>query len=185
MLTLKVINIFGAPGVGKSTTATGLFNVMKLKGLNVEYVSEFAKDLTWGKDWMGLSHQLSILAEQDYRLRRLEGQVEWVITDSPLPLQIAYMGDEWLNIGLDRLAWDAFDRYDNYSVLIQRNAAVTYQMAGRNQTMEQAMMLDNVIDNLYHTAALDNEDFCFELMAQANSPWMVYDWLMENEYGAD
>lgn len=180
MQSPKVINLFGAPGVGKSTVATGLFNLMKTQGHSVEYVSEFAKDLTWSKDWMGLAHQPSILAEQDYRLFRLRGQVEWVITDSPLPMQIAYMGDEWTNAKLDHLAWDLFARYENLNVLVTRNSKFPFQQAGRNQSEAEAMVLDNVIDNLFHTAILDDEDMALELEASPQAPYDIYEWVLDS-----
>lgn len=176
--TLKVINLFGAPGVGKSTTAAGLFNLMKCYGHSVEYVSEVAKDLTWSKDWMGLAHQPSILAQQDYRIYRLKGQVEWVITDSPLPMQIAYQGEEWTRAGLDKFTWSLFERYENFNVLVTRNGKLPFEQAGRNQNAEEAMMLDNVIDNIFHTAILDDEVFSLELEASNKAPYTIYDWLM-------
>lgn len=180
MQNLKVINLFGSPGAGKSTTAAGLFNLMKLKGFNVELITEVAKDLTWEKNWMGLAHQPSILAQQDYRLFRLRGQVDWVITDSPLPIQIAYQGEEWLQAGLDKFTWDLFSRYENYNVLIHRNTQRHYQEAGRNQTLEEAMVLDNVIDNLFHTAILDDEldqDLHLEVTAREVACYEIYEWL--------
>lgn len=178
MQSPKVINLFGAPGVGKSTVATGLFNLMNTRGQSVEYVSEYAKDLTWGKNWMGLAHQPTILAEQDFRLYRLRGQVEWVITDSPLPLGIAYMGEEWTEMGLDRMAWDMWSRYENLNVLVNRNRAFPYEGAGRNQDEAGAMVLDNVIDNIFHTAILDDEDLALELTASHDAPYRIYNWLM-------
>ena len=39
-----VINLFGGPGCGKSTTMARLFADLKARGYNVEMVSEFAKD---------------------------------------------------------------------------------------------------------------------------------------------
>lgn len=181
MLTLKVINLFAGPGAGKSTAASGLFNLMKLRGHNVELVSEFAKDLTYEKHWQGLSNQLLILGQQDQRLRRLEGQVEWVITDSPLPIGIAYMGESW-KPWLERTTWDAYDQYCNFHILLHRGQ-FAYHKEGRNQTKEQAMVLDNVIDNLWHTASLDEEDFSLELVSDSQSPYRIYQWLMEGEGG--
>ena len=69
-LTLKVINLWGEPGAGKSTVAAGLFNLMKLMGEKVELVTEYAKDLTYEKNHVSLQNQLLILATQDNRLRR-------------------------------------------------------------------------------------------------------------------
>lgn len=48
------INIFGGPGVGKSTISSGLFYQMKTRGYKVEFISEYAKDLTYGKDFVKL-----------------------------------------------------------------------------------------------------------------------------------
>lgn len=179
---MKVINIFGAPGTGKSTTATGLFNLMKLCGHSVEYVSEFAKDLTWEKNWQGLSHQPSVLAEQHRRLFRLEGQVEWAITDSPLPMQIAYQGERWTKAGLDELTWGLFEQYENFNVLLLRNKEIPYEAAGRNQSEAESMKLDNVIDNLFHTATLDFPEFSIELTTAANTPHAIYKWLFRGDH---
>ncbi len=44
---LKVINLWAGPGAGKSTTAAGLFNLMKIRGYNVELVTEFAKEMVY------------------------------------------------------------------------------------------------------------------------------------------
>lgn len=184
MLTLKVINLFGAPGSGKSTAAAGLFNLMKLRGHSVELVSEYAKDLTYERNWMGLDNQLMILAQQDARLRRLEGQVEFAITDSPLPTGIAYMGDRW-KPGLERTTWDVYDHYDNYHVLLTKGK-FPYDPAGRNQDEAGAAILANVIDNIFHTATLDEEDFALELVSTEQTPYAVYNWLMsmEQDFGA-
>lgn len=39
----KIINLFGGPGVGKSTIASGLFYYMKIAGYNVEAPQEWCK----------------------------------------------------------------------------------------------------------------------------------------------
>lgn len=176
MVNLKVINLMGAPGCGKSTTAAGLFNLMKITGKSVELVTEAAKDWTWSKDWMHLKHQPSILAEQDFRLARLEGQVEWAIADSPLPAQIAYMGDEWLACGLDEMAYDLFDRYTNFTVLLTRGD-FEYQKAGRNESSEEAMKLANVMDNIWHTTTMDYPEFAMEVTSTELTAHQIYNWI--------
>ena len=42
---MKVINLFGAPSCGKSTTMLGLTYQMKMLGLNVENTPEFFKEM--------------------------------------------------------------------------------------------------------------------------------------------
>ena len=92
---MKVINLFGGPGVGKSTAAAGLFYEMKKRQLSVELVTEYAKDMVWEKRWNILDDQLYILAKQHRRIARLaEHGIEYVITDSPISLGLVYLKPE-------------------------------------------------------------------------------------------
>lgn len=154
-LPLKVINFWGGPGSGKSTTATGLFNIMKNLGIEVEYVGEYAKDLTYQQDKMGLDNQLLILAEQDARLRRLVGKVTWAITDSPLPLSIAYITREYTE-WLPETVWGAYERYHNHDFLLRRVKG--YQTYGRNQTEHEALAKDINVTELFREATDLGED---------------------------
>ena len=42
-----LVNLFGAPGAGKSTGAAYIFSQLKMNGINAELVTEFAKDKVW------------------------------------------------------------------------------------------------------------------------------------------
>ena len=42
-----VVNLFGAPGAGKSTGAAYIFAILKMHGIDAELVTEFAKDKLW------------------------------------------------------------------------------------------------------------------------------------------
>lgn len=181
MLNLKVINLYAGPGAGKSTLAAGLFNLMKNLQYRVELVTEFAKDTTYEKNYGVLQNQLVVLAEQDRRLRRLEGQVEWVITDSPLPLGLVYMTPEYEH-WLTPAVWGAFNRYQNYHVLVQRSDAHPYQKYGRTQDLSEAMKLDCMIDCLYAKAVEeDGEDFAMEVKSNHKAPYKVFEELIDGE----
>jgi predicted ATPase len=86
----KFINIFGGPGVGKSTTTAALFSVMKMSGYNVELVTEVAKDFVWEDRATTLTIQPYITIKQFRNLIRLKGKVEYVITDAPILLGCVY-----------------------------------------------------------------------------------------------
>lgn len=43
MTKTLLVNLFGGPGTGKSTTRAGLFNTLKLTGVNSEEVPEHAE----------------------------------------------------------------------------------------------------------------------------------------------
>jgi hypothetical protein len=61
---MKVINLWAGPGAGKSTTAAGLFFLMKLTGRRVELVTEYAKEVVYDQDPTRIKNQLLILAKQ-------------------------------------------------------------------------------------------------------------------------
>lgn len=140
----KVINLYGGPGVSKSTTATGVFSCLKLHGVSCEYVSEYAKDLTWEKARNNLENQVKVFGEQQHRMWRLMGQVDIIITDSPLPLCMIYnkQGCEQLN----QLVLSEYNKMENYNYLLKRNKP--YVTIGRNQTEEEAKQIDTEVRQL-------------------------------------
>jgi hypothetical protein len=136
---MKVINLFGGPGAGKSTTAAGLFFLMKTKGLKVELVTEYAKDLTYERNWTRLHSQLAVTAEQCYRLDRLAGQVDWVVTDSPVILGAIYGKKKFERT----TAIQAFHEFDNVNFIIDR--VKPYQPYGRRESQQSAQHIDERI----------------------------------------
>lgn len=143
---MKVINIFGGPGIGKSTTAAGLFTKMKLAGYRVELVTEYAKDLTYEAAHSVLGNQLAILGEQDRRLRRLNGKVDYVITDSPLLIGLVYVVQPYNEPWFTNAVTGAFNSYENINVVLHR--VKPYQLYGRNHTESQAIEIDRKIEGI-------------------------------------
>lgn len=174
MHDLKVINFFAEPAAGKSTAAAGLYNLMKQMGMSVELVSEYAKDLTYEKSYSLLDNQLLILAQQEHRLRRLVGNVEYAITDSPLPLGLAYLSKErdgWMV----PTVWAAFDQYKNFNVLMKRPDGRAYDPKGRNQTADEAGELKLTVEALFMEAIEDfPEHPALVLEADFMAPYMVH-----------
>lgn len=127
---MKVINIWGAPGAGKSTIAAGLFHLMKISGYNVEYVQEYAKSMYYGRGRQ--ETQFKIAACQNEKMEELRGEIDWVITDSPLLLSLVYCGDDYHKSFASFLV-DVNNSYDNIHFLVQRNKDVPYNPNGRYQ----------------------------------------------------
>jgi hypothetical protein len=147
---MKVINIFGGPGIGKSTQAYDLFVNLKKLGKNVDVIPEYAKKLVYRNATNILAkEQLYIFSKQihEYRIREQAG-VEIVICESPLPLSIVY---NKLNSSedfkyFDELVWHEFNKYENINIILNRET--DYQNIGRYQDIDGAINVDNLVKNL-------------------------------------
>ena len=119
----KIINLFGNPGSGKSTIAAYLFSELKRRNIEVELVTEVAKDYVWQEDSKSLSNQVLIFAEQLKRIDRLIGKVKYIITDSPLLLQIGYYKERKLpnSKAFTKLCKAYNNRYNNINIYLKSN----------------------------------------------------------------
>lgn len=143
---MRVINVFGGPGAGKSTTAAGVFHKMKTMRREVELVTEYAKDMTWEGRKNILTDQLYVLAKQNRRLERLKShKVDWVISDSPLVLGLIYQPPEYFQT-FQPFLMEVFNSYDNINIMLSRD--FEYNPVGRNQTAEQAAQIDADLHSL-------------------------------------
>jgi len=156
-----VVNLFGAPGSGKSTGAAYIFAKLKLAGINAELVTEFAKDKVYERSEAVFENQLYILGKQSFRLSRLEKEVDVVVTDSPLLLSIYY--NERTNADDDYkgefacIAHHHHRRYTNYNYFINR--AKAYNPRGRFQTEEEADKIAEEQKTMYiNMLILNGED---------------------------
>ncbi len=143
MKKTKIINLFAGPGASKSTTAAILFGKMKQMGINCELVSEYAKHATWRKDTVALSDQLYITAKQNFKLHILNGQVDYIISDSPLILGINYVRPNFLPKTYNNMVIELFNSYDNINFFINRKKK--YNPIGRSQTEDEAKAIDREI----------------------------------------
>lgn len=133
---MRVINLFGAPGSGKSTLAAGLFYELKMKHINVELVTEYAKDMVWEERHNIFQDQIYILGKQNRRLLRLKDKVDLVVTDSPIIMGITYMVATPYDETLSNLIAEVFLTYNNFNVFVNRKHQ--YSEIGRNQNEYEA-----------------------------------------------
>lgn len=159
----KVINIFGGPGVGKSRNAAALFVALKDKHIPCELVTEYAKQMTYENRSNILADQLYILAKQNRKLVPMRGVVDYVISDSPLPIGLMYMPEDYYKT-FPALVHEVFGSYDNINVVIERNPEFPYQQYGRNQDEYQAKLKSAEIDELLRISGIP----VFRVMAGAN-----------------
>lgn len=117
---MKVINILGGPGIGKSTAAAKVFYKLKERGLSVELVTEVAKDIVYEEQLKILKDQLFVFAKQNRRMERLRGKVDYVVTDSPGILALAYQIPDYYPT-FEPLVVDVFNSYDNINFMLNRH----------------------------------------------------------------
>lgn len=132
----KVLALYAGPGAGKTTMSADVFARLKHAGYNVELVREYAKELVW--EYGNIPPHITqsdIVAEQYRRQAILMGQVELIITDSPIILSTIYGSSM-------EEAKSYHDQFDNYEVLIERKKA--YNPKGRYQDERQAKALDTL-----------------------------------------
>lgn len=146
----KILNIqfFAGPGVGKSTNASGVFYFMKLAGYNVEFISEYAKGLTYSQDFTKLKDQLMILANQYHKYYRTKNSnLDYLIHESPFLMSLAYFtGDDVIKEEFFKpLVLNMYNNLNNLNIFLERNLENGYQEFGRNQTLEEAIQKDNEI----------------------------------------
>jgi len=129
---MKIINLFGGPGVGKSTLAAGVFSLMKLEGKDVELVTEYAKELVWESVALENLSQLNIFANQYKRIARLDGKVEYVVTDSPLLLSSIYLTYNMdFDPALDKVIVHAHRYWETRDFLVKRDPNRRFTEVGR------------------------------------------------------
>jgi adenylate kinase len=130
-----IVNLFGAPGAGKSTTRADVFRRLKQAGVNAEEVYEHAKKLTWSSRSEELRCQPYIFGKQLRDMEILMGKVDVIITDSPLILcdyyTQKYRPDAYPP-ALSTLIVQQFQAMGGLNFFIER--VNPYQQAGRNQS---------------------------------------------------
>lgn len=136
-----VINLFGGPGSGKSTTCAGLFAKLKLAGVNCEMALEYAKDKVWEESYKTLNNQIYVFGKQLHKLFRLKDKVDVIITDSPILLSIYY--DKTKNPYLKDLVLDQFNSFRNLNYFVVRDE--TYNPNGRIQTKQESENIDEAL----------------------------------------
>lgn len=144
----RVINLYGGPGTGKSTSAAILYGMLKIAGENAELVREYVKDWAWEGRKPGPFDQLYFLGKGIRKETLLYGKVDWIVTDSPVMLGIYYAR----KYASDKVAKAVEETCKNFyadakshgvehvHVMLQRTKK--YNPAGRYQTEEEAKEID-------------------------------------------
>lgn len=167
---MLVVNLFGAPGAGKSTGAAYIFSQLKMRGVNAELVTEFAKDKVWEENKEVFKNQAYIFGKQSFKMSRCKDKVDVIITDSPLFLSAIYNNDPILGEDFNRVVLNVFHSYDNLNFFVQRDKP--YNPIGRHQTEEES---NKISENLEIALILNNINY-----AKIKGNLKYYDMIIED-----
>lgn len=150
-----IINFYGGPGTGKSTSAAQLYAMAKTRGINAELVREYVKDWAWDSRKISMYDQFYFMGKQIRRESMLFGKARLVITDSPV-LQGVYYAETYLplmmahGVAAATLAYYAQCRADqNRHVHVFLNRSKPYSSDGRFQTEDEARKIDVGVEKLF------------------------------------
>lgn len=154
-----VVNLYAGPGAGKTTSAWEIAARLKKENISTEYVPEYAKEVVWENknSWLldgSVKSQTMLFEEQHRRIARLDGKVSAIVTDSPLLLNLMYVNGSATE--LEEMVFEAYGKYNNFNMFIKRGGE--YEQAGRLQTLEESIKIDNGIKDLLST----HDIFCGE-----------------------
>lgn len=141
---MKVINFFGAPGVGKTTNALLLTAKLKQLGIDTEISLEFVKDYIFTNNEDMIAFQNHIFSEQERKLRVFakSNEVEFAVADSPLLLSSYYAPKDYA-IYFKDLVFEIFNTYDNINFFVNRNHDYSHQ--GRKHDEDESIFINKNI----------------------------------------
>ena len=170
---MKVINFFGAPGVGKTTKTLELTSMLKKQQLDVEPSLEIVKEYIYSGADILLSYQNYIFAQQERQLRILEDskENEFVVTDAPLLNNVFYAPKNY-PVFFKELVFELFNSYDNINFFIKRTHNYSHQ--GRIHNEQQS---DKITNQMF--AFLVNHNISFIEINSTDNTNDIFDMILE------
>ena len=150
----KIINLFGGPGIGKSSIAAGLTYKLKKRHITCDNPYEFPKLLAWDENHSAIRDQLFVLANQHRGIVKSYGKVDYIILDSPIILSLTYKSfyksDQYpatlYGESFDKMVLDIYNRYDNINIMLKRTEG-NHNNSERYQNLNESVELDTVIED--------------------------------------
>lgn len=151
-----IINLYGGPGAGKSTSAAYLYYLLKAAGENVEMVREYVKNWAWEGRKISAYDQIYFLGKQVRHESMLFNKVKFIVTDAPIFMSVYYASafcTPVLSEGIKRTVQAFYqqtleDGHKHYHILLKRDHP--YVSEGRYQTEEEAKNIDVKLEEMFN-----------------------------------
>lgn len=170
---LKVINLFGAPGRGKSAVRSGVFWLMKSFHFSVEEVSEYAKYLVLTERfWQLQEEQLYLFTKQHHKQLITErSKYEYAVTDSPLQLCSFYSPAHYYR-HFEPLVDEATERFENINFFLTRDVESTstvFEERGRYHDRDASIRVEHEMREFLAKKGIQYKDLEIDLL----TPWKI------------
>jgi len=155
-----IINLYGGPGCGKSTSAAYLFYLLKCAGENAELVREYVKDWAYESRKFSAYDEIYFLGKQVRHESMLFGKVDYIVTDAPVYMTAYYASiycSPTLAKGVKATAQAFYQQVaeDGHQHLhIMLNRIRPYAQEGRYQNESQAHAVDDGVGDMLRTQGI-------------------------------
>lgn len=152
-----IIEIYGGPGCGKSTTAAGLYYQLKLLDKNAELVREYVKKWAWDGILPRHLDQLYITGKQSKAESMLYGKVDFIVTDCPMYMGVIYDAKYnksfMVEDAVNRFQAESLSQVERHRYMLTRSKP--FNPAGRFCSAEGAAETDQDIVNYLNGRGLE------------------------------
>jgi len=157
----QVVNLFGGPGIGKSSIAAGIIHQLKRNHVSCDAPYEFPKVLAWDNNESAIRDQFYVIANQHRGIAKAYNKVNHIIVDSPILLSLIYKnyyvtdpaeypsclyGKEF-----DDLLLSIHNSYDSLNILLTRADETSFNEKERYQDFNQSLDIDSRIKAMLDT----------------------------------
>lgn len=148
-----LIEFFGAPCVGKTAVAPGVFSILKRKGLDCEFVREAAQEIIFNKRLHLFNYQMSLLQRQfEAYYERILAGATIVISDSAMVLPSYYQSmkqnTELANL-MGKVSSIYYSNFITYKVFVKRNPNIKYSDKARLHSEAESQNIAEDLERLY------------------------------------
>ena len=168
-----VVNIYGGPGAGKSTTAAGVFYELKKMGYDCGLVTEMATELVYDEAFNVMNDQVYLFGEQWHRTFRMLGKVDFIVTDSPLLMNIVYNREK--DEDFEKFIVSRIHKLESFDFFVNRSDA--FSNVGRIHSLEQSKEVDKRIKEISKANKIDLIE-----VEQENSVNKILERILEHKH---
>jgi predicted ATP-dependent serine protease len=151
-----VVNVFGGPGIGKSTLAAQIYTELKKRHINIEYIPEFPKELVYEERLLTLQDQIYVFAHQHHKIWTAARHNQLVVTDSPIILSTVYNPETSTNFRA--LILEMHNKFNSMNIVLKRNPE-TFSNVGRVHSLTESISIDRRIVDILTEEGIDFAQF--------------------------